>query len=402
MSEQSFLPYGRHCIDEDDIAAVTAVLRGDWLTTGPKVAEFETAFAQAVGATHAVSCNSGTAGLHLAALALGLGAGDVVAVPAVTFLATANAMLLAGAEVVFTDVDPDTGLMRPEDLEAVLDTPGLKAVAPVHLAGQCPDMEALAHLARVNGLAIIEDACHAVGTALTRADGGTARVGDGHYADLSVFSLHPVKTVAMGEGGAVTTRDPALAAAMARLRSHGMERDAARFRNPELAGAPDGGTNPWYYEMQALGLNYRAPDLNCALGLSQLGKLARFKARRAELVTLYDRLLAPLAPALAPAARMPGQDPAWHLYVVLGEFGRALPPRAEVMRALHAVGIGSQVHYIPVHHQPFYRDRYGTLSRPGADEWYRRCLSLPLFPAMSDDDVHRVVDTLAAILGGRG
>lgn len=393
MSNKPFLPYGRQLIEDDDIAAVATVLRGDWLTTGPTVAAFESAFAKAVGAAHAVSCNSGTAGLHLAALALGVGEGDVIAVPSITFLATANAMRLAGAEVVFTDVDPDSGLMRPQDLEAVLDTPGLRAVAPVHLAGQCPDMAAIAALARSRGLRVIEDACHALGTTL----GGDIRVGDGSFADLSVFSLHPVKTIAMGEGGVVTTADPALAQAMARFRSHGMERAPERMVNADMAFAADGSLNPWYYEMHELGLNYRTPDINCALGLSQLVKLERFKRRRAALVAEYDRLLAPLAPAIVPAARMLGQDPAWHLYAVLADFGDALPERAHVMRTLHSQGIGSQVHYIPVHRQPYYRARYGERVLPGADSWYRRCLSLPLFPGMSNSDAGRVADALAKV-----
>lgn len=402
MTDTRVLPYGRHLIEDDDIAAVVAVLRSDWLTTGPAVAAFEAAFAEAVGARVAVSCNSGTAGLHLAALSLGLGPGDVVAVPSVTFLATATAMVLAGAEVVFTDVDPRTGLMRPEDLEAVLDVPGLKAVAAVHLAGQCPDMAALSALARSRGLKVIEDACHALGTASSaKADGeGGWRVGDGSFADMTVFSLHPVKTVAMGEGGVVTTNDSVAGRRLEQLRSHGIERDPARFRHAGEAFASDGTANPWYYEMHAPGLNYRAPDVTCALGLSQLGKLARFKTRRAELVALYDRLLAPLAPAIVPAGRMPGQDPAWHLYVVLADFGGILPERAAIMRALSAAGIGTQVHYIPVHRQPFYRQRYGERSLPGADGWYSRCLSLPLFPGMDDADAERVVAALAALGGG--
>lgn len=389
-----FLPYGRQLIEEDDIAAVAEALRAQMLTTGPRVAEFEAAFAAATGAAHAVVCNSGTAALHLAMLALDLRAGDAVVVPSVTFLATANAVRFTGAEVVFADVDPDTGLMAPAHLEEALaraKKQGLRARAatPVHLAGQACDMAALAAVAERHGIALVEDACHALGN-----DGAGAC----DRSLLACFSTHPVKAIAMGEGGVVTTREPEVAARLRRLRSHGMVREPDQFLQPDLAFDASGTANPWYYEMAEIGWNYREPDVLCALGLSQLGKLERFIARRRALAALYDRRLAPLAPLLRPVPRVRWSDHAYHLYAVLIDFAAAGMERAALMRRLSERGIGTQVHYIPVHRQPYYRSRYGRLDLPGADAYYARCLTLPLFPAMADSDVARVADALTDIL----
>ncbi len=395
----SALPYGRHLIEEDDISAVVEVLRGDWLTTGPAVERFEVGLAEATGARHAVACANGTAALHLAALALELGPGDAAVVPAITFVATANAVRLVGAEVVFADVDPDTGLMRPEDLEAALaraDRP-VRAVLPVHLAGQTADMAAIGALARARGLRVVEDACHAIGG----VDPEGAPVGACRHGDAATFSFHPVKTIAMGEGGAVTTNDDALAARVRSMRNHGLTRDPARWSQADEGFGPQGQANPWYYEMPEPGLNYRASDINCALAASQLGKLDRFAARRRALVERYDALVANLAPAVRPLGRVSGCVPAWHLYVVLVDFDAAGVDRGTVMRRLGERGIGSQVHYIPVHRQPYYRARVGQLRLPGADAYYARTLTLPLFPAMMDEDVERVVTSLAEAAGLR-
>jgi UDP-4-amino-4,6-dideoxy-N-acetyl-beta-L-altrosamine transaminase len=395
------LPYGRHCIEDDDVAAVEAVLRGEWLTTGPAVARFEAALAEQVGARHALACSSGTAALHLAALALGLAPGERVVVPTLTFLATANAPRHAGAEIVFADVDADTGLMHAHHLEDALARAKaggapVRAAFPVQLNGQAADLEAIAEICRSRGITVVHDAAHALGT--TYAAGGERAVGNGVDAAMAAFSFHPVKVVAMGEGGAVTTDDDALAGHLARLRNHGMTSDAGRFENPALGLDASGAPNPWYYEMAEPGFNYRASDIHCALGLSQLAKLARFVARRRALAARYDALLAPLAPAVRPLARIAGCRPAWHLYVVLVDFAGLGRPRSEVMRALAERGVATQVHYLPVHHQPYYRARYGALDLPGADAYYERALSLPLFPAMADGDVERVVGALAEAL----
>lgn len=396
------LPYGRQAIDEDDIAAVVAVLRGDWLTTGPATRAFEAALAERCGTAHAVACANGTAALHLACLALDIGPGDTVIVPAITFAATANAARLAGAEVIFADVDPDSGLMGPAELGAAIDQATaagdrLKAVLPVHLAGQCADGEAIAALAREHGLAIIDDACHALGTTYRRHDGSWVPVGSGLDSDMTVLSFHPVKTITSGEGGAVLTPHRHLAERLERLRGHGIVRDPGAFQDRD-AGFEHAVANPWYYEMAELGLNYRLSDVNCALGLSQLKKLDRFAAARRRLADRYDERLAELAPRLRPIARNPACRPVWHLYSVLVDFTACGVGRGHLSRALAERGIRTQVHYIPVPRQPYYRGRYGEPTLPGADAYYRRTLSLPLFVGMVTSDVDRVADALTELL----
>lgn len=392
-----FLPYGRQSIDDDDIAAVTAALRSDFLTTGPAVGAYELAFAVRTGARHAVACSSGTAGLHLAAMAVGLSPGDAAIVPTMTFLATANCVRYTGADVLFADVDPDSGLITPESAAEALSRAGArrtKALFVVQINGQCADMPRLAAFARAHGLAVVEDACHALG-----GTDGNGPVGACANSDYAVFSMHAVKTVTMGEGGVVTTNDAGAAAAMARLRNHGMERDPAKFTDKSLSFDADGKVNPWVYEMAGPGYNYRATDLQCALGLSQLKKLDRFVTRRADLVARYRRKLSGLAPAVVPVALTGHGLPAWHLCVVLIDFAAIGKSRAEVMRELSARGIGTQVHYIPVHRQPYYRAIDPQLSLPGSDSYYARALSLPLFIGMDEPDVDRVVETLAQALG---
>lgn len=403
-----FLPYGRQLIEDDDIEAVAEVLRGDWLTTGPTVAAFEAALCEATEAPHAVACTNGTAALHLAALALDLAPGERVIVPSVTFLATANAVRLAGGEVVFADCDADSGLMEAghlvEALEHARQAKGgpVRAVFPVHLTGQCADLPAIRACAEGNGLTVVDDAAHAVGSRYRAADGGLSPIGDGRLAAMTTFSFHPVKTIAMGEGGAVTTADAGLAERLRRLRSHGMSREAGEMQNPALAFDEAGSVNPWYYEMAEIGLNYRVTDIQCALGLSQMKKLVRFVARRRALAARYDSLLAGLSPLLRPITRSPACEAAWHIYPVLIDFAAAGLSRAEVMTRLKNKGIGTQVHYIPVHLQPYYRQRYGEASLPGAISYYERTLSLPLFAGMADSDVDRVVEALHQILPAGG
>jgi UDP-4-amino-4,6-dideoxy-N-acetyl-beta-L-altrosamine transaminase len=377
----TFLPYGRQSIDDDDIAAVAEALRSDYLTTGPRVEAFEEAFAAKVGAAHAVACSNGTAALHMAAIALEIGPGDVCIAPSITFLATANCARFQGADVVFCDVDPATGLMTADTLSEALDRVGKRMVAavlPVHLAGRMVDMPAIRTVAEEAGAAVIEDACHALGSSAA-----FGQAGDCHHSAMACFSFHPVKTIATGEGGMVTTNDATTAGRLRLARSHGMVRE--------------GMTEPWAYEQQLLGYNYRLPDVLCALGLSQLAKLDRFVARRRWLAARYDELLAPLAPVVRtiPSAG----KPTLHLYVALIDFEAAGISRAQVMERLAAKGIGTQVHYIPVDSQPYYRNLYGGQTLPGAAAWYARCLSLPLYPGMADEDPERVVDALAQVLG---
>ena len=398
-----FLPYGRQAIDDADIAAVVEVLRSDYLTTGPKIAEFEAALAAKVGARFAISNSSGTAALHLACLALGLGPGDAAIVPSLTFLATANAVRMVGAEVVFADVDPDNGLMRPEDLAEAFERAAaagltVRAVFPVHLAGQCADMASLATLARRHGAALVEDACHAIGGAHVGDDGASAPIGSCRFSDMAVLSFHPVKTVAAGEGGAVTTNDPALARRLERFRSHGMVREAAEFQNAEMAFDPAGGANPWYYEMPEIGWNYRLSDIHAALALSQLGRLDGFVETRRTLASRYDELIGAQSGRVRPIRHSSFARPAWHLYSVLVDFDGAGITRAQLMHRLRADGIGTQVHYIPVHRQPYYARLNPGLVLDGADRYYRRTLSLPLFVGMTLADVKRIADRIGEII----
>ncbi|MDB5433325.1 MAG: flmB [Caulobacter sp.] len=389
MGDLPFLPYGRQSIDDDDIAAVTEALKADYLTTGPRVEAFEAAFAEAVGAPHAVACSNGTAALHLSMLALGVGEGDLAIAPSITFLATANCARYVGAEVVFADVDPLSGLMTPQTLaealaRAAIAFPGrpVRAVLPVHLRGEVCDLPGLADLAAGAGAVLVEDAPHALGSAMTFGN-VTERVGDARHSAMATFSFHPVKTIATGEGGMITTRDAATAQRLRTLRSHGMVR-------------PEAG-DPWLYEMAEPGFNYRLPDILCALGLSQLKKLPAFASRRRALAARYAERLAGL-PHMALAASPAWSDPVLHLLTVLIDFEAAGVSRRAVSERLAAKGVGSQVHYIPVHRQPYYRDRYGALDLPGAEAWYARCLSLPLYPAMADTDVDRVVEALEGAL----
>jgi len=291
--------------------------------------------------------------------------------------------------------------MTPQTLEAAigeLNGRKLAAVLPVHLAGNVVDLPGVRRLAGEHGAALVEDACHALGTRMA-FDNRPERVGDGRHAAMACFSFHPVKTLTTGEGGMVTTNDAGLAERLRLFRTHGISREPAGFQNHDLAFDTDGAANPWVYEMQALGYNYRLPDILCALGLSQLAKLDRFVARRRALVARYRVLLEPLAPLVRCVASPRGCDPSLHLFVALIDFEAAGRSRRRVMEALRARGIGSQVHYIPVHQQPYYEARYGRIDLPGADAYYERCLSLPLFPTMADTDPDRVVVALRAVLG---
>lgn len=389
------LPYGRQSIDSDDIEAVAAALSSDYLTTGPLVPAFEQALANTTGAREAVAVSNGTAALHLAARAAGLDEGTWTIVPAITFLATANAVRLTGGDVLFADVDPDTALMTPETFDAALArAPGpVKAAIPVHFAGPNADMPALAAIAAKHGAILIEDAAHAIGTKVRDGSAGDCR-----HSAMTCFSFHPVKTITTGEGGALTTNDPNLARALRRDRSHGMTRDLGDFLDPVLSADTNGLANPWSYEMHGPGLNYRLTDVQAALGLSQLRKLASFVQARSRLKAIYDEALAPYAPNILTPVSDGRQSPAWHLYPVRIDFQGLKKDRASVMRRLSASGIGTQVHYIPLHRQPYYRGRYGDRALPGAEAFYKRALSLPLYPGMSDDDALFVASRLVAAL----
>jgi UDP-4-amino-4,6-dideoxy-N-acetyl-beta-L-altrosamine transaminase len=381
----SFLPYTHQSIDDDDIAAVVDVLRGDFLTTGPAIEAFEAILSETVGAPQSVACSSGTAALHLAALALDLGPGDKAIVPSITFVATANAIRYTGAEVEFADVDPNTGLLTPETLSATLERTdnSVRAVFPVHLGGQACDMQKIGAIAKDNGLAVVEDGCHALGT-ISGADDAFTSVGSCTHSDMTVFSFHPAKIVTMGEGGAITTRDPLLAERLRLFRNHGITRDPKSFQTEPVPG-------DWYYEQLVLGFNYRASDIHCALGTSQLKKLDGFVERRIELAARYDDALSTLAPLLCPVSRPTTGRVAQHLYQVLIDFDAIGISRQSLVSDLRRKGIGTQVHYIPVTMQPYYRNGANILQLPGAESFYKRCLSLPFYFGMAEEDILRVV-----------
>ncbi len=367
----TLLPYGRQSVDEDDIAAVAEVLRSDWLTTGPKVEEFERAFATFTGSAFAVAVSSGTAALHAAMAALGIGPGDEVIVPAITFVASANCVVYQGGTPVFADVDARTLLVDPADVERKI-TARTRAIIAVDYAGQPCDYAALRALAARHKLALVADACHALGGAA-----GGQPVGS--LADLSTFSLHPVKPITCGEGGVITTSSADLAAKMRVFRNHGISTD---FRQREKLGS-------WAYEMVGLGYNYRLSDLQCALAASQLRKLPGWVARRQEIAARYDAAFA-AATAFRPLAVRPGVAHGYHLYVI----GlRAGLDRGAFFTDLRAQGIGANVHYAPVYLHPFYREKFGTVPGlcPAAESASAQILTLPVFPRMTDADADDVI-----------
>lgn len=389
------LSYGRQSISEDDIAAVVAALRSDFLTQGPLVDEFERAFAARAGAKHAVAVNSATAALHLAMKVLGLGPRDRVVTSPITFLASANAAAYVSATPDFADIDPRTATLDPVALGQGwrADT---RAVVAVDYAGQACDLPAIAEIARARGAYVIEDACHGVGGAF-HAAGRAWPLGANPWADIGVFSFHPVKTMTTGEGGMLVTNDDEWARRARLLRSHGIERQPANFTTPaDDAFLAEKG--PWFYEMQELGYNYRLTDLQSALGLSQLRRLDSFLARRREIVAAYNAAFADLDWLRTPVPRDPADatTASWHLYTVQIDFAALGRTRTEVMAQLRSAGVGTQVLYIPVHLQPWYRQSYGYAPGkcPHAEAFYTRALSLPLFSAMTDRDVAGVIDAV--------
>ena len=380
MEPPSFIPYGRQEIDEHDIEAVVEVLKSDWLTQGPTGERFEQAFAEFCGARFAVAVSSGTAALHLAMLAAGFGPGDEVVTSPITFVATANAVVYAGAQPVFADIDKATINLDPRAAAARI-TPRTRGLIPIHFAGQPADMKAFSELAGKHNLVVIEDAAHALG-ATYESEGKVFKVGSCAHSLMTIFSCHPVKHIATGEGGVITTNDKALATRLRRLRSHGITRDPARLKNND---------GPWFYEMQELGFNYRLTDIQAALGLSQLGKAQRFIARRRLLAARYNEACK-TEPAIQPLEQRPGADSSWHLYVlrVCGI------DRRTFFAELRAAGLGVNVHYIPVHLQPWYRENfaYGPGDLPAAEAYYEQAVSIPLFPALTDAESERVIKTV--------
>jgi UDP-4-amino-4,6-dideoxy-N-acetyl-beta-L-altrosamine transaminase len=376
----AMLPYGHQIIDDEDVAAVTAALRSDWLTTGPLVATFERDFARFVGARHAVAFANGTAALHGAAVAARIGPGDEVIVPALTFVASANCVRYVGGTVVFADVRPDTLTIDPDDVARRI-TARTRAIVAVDYAGQPCDLDELAGLARRHGASLMEDAAHAVGATYRGRPVGA-------IADLTTFSLHPVKQLTTGEGGVVTTASDAAAASLRRMRNHGIDADA---RQRAAAGT-------WAYDVVELGFNYRLTDVQSALGSAQLRRLPRWLDRRRAIAARYGAAFAEL-PEVVPLAVSPDRASSWHLYVVLLRTERLTVGREQVFRALRAENIGVNVHYVPVPHHTYYRALgYAPGDWPVAEDAYERMITLPLWAGMTDGDVDDVIAAVRKVV----
>ena len=378
------IPYGRQTIDEDDIKAVVDVLRSDWLTTGPKVEEFEKAVADYVGAKYAVAMNSGTAALHAAMYAISIKPGDEVIVPPITFAATANCIVYQGGTPVFADVDPGTLLLDPAKVEEKI-TEKTRAIIGVDYAGQPCDWDSLRDIADKHKLRLVADGCHAIGAEYKGRKVGT-------LADMTIFSFHPVKHITTGEGGMITTDDPELAGRMRLFRTHGITRDPKCFSSLTSDLRPPTSDASLFYEMVDLGYNYRMTDFQCALGLSQLRKLPKFLERRREIAARYDEAFAELS-GINPLAVRPNVLHANHLYVIRIDSNILGIDRTALFTNLRENGIGVNVHYIPVHLHPFYREKFhtGTGLCPVAEAAYEEIISIPIFPGMTDENVEQVI-----------
>jgi len=379
------IPYGRQSVDKEDIEAVVRVLESDWLTTGPAVEEFEESFAQKCGATHAVAVSSGTAALHAMLASSGIGKGDEVIVPPLTFVASVNAAVYVGATPVFADVDSESLLLDPESVAARL-SPRTRAVIAVDYAGHPCDYEALQSITDGRDVSLLSDGCHALG-------GGQGDRSVGVLADATTFSLHPVKHITAGEGGVVTTNDHIVAERLRWFRNHGITSD-------HQARAARGS---WFYEVEQLGFNYRLTDFQCALAGSQLKKLVRWVERRKAIAAAYDLRLGALR-GLGLIGQREGFSHAYHLYVVRFRPDAFSVDRGKIFEALRAEGIGVNVHYIPAYYHPFYRELLGDQTGlcPVAEEAYEQIISLPIFPAMADSDIDDVVAAVEKIVEAWG
>jgi len=375
------LPYGRQWIDEADIAAVVEVLRGDWITQGPYIERFERAVAEYVGARYAVAFCNGTAALHAACHAAGIGPGDEVITTPITFLATSNAVLYCGGTPVFADIRPDTYNIDPDQVAAKI-TPRTKAIIGVDLAGQPVEADRLAMLARDHGLIFIQDAAHSLGASYAGRKVGT-------WADMTMFSFHPVKHVTTGEGGIIVTDREDLRDALLLFRNHGMTKDPRRLEKND---------GPWYYEMHDLGHNCRMTDIQAALGVSQMTKLQRFVDRRKAIAARYNAAFAGI-PGLKIPYQHPAAESSWHLYILRWDPEVIPGGRDRAFAELRGMNIGVQVHYIPVYLQPYYRKLgYSAGLCPNAEAYYREALSIPIFPAMTDRDADDVIEAVLSLV----
>ena len=375
------IPYGRQLLDDDDIKAVIEVLQSDWLTTGPKVVEFEKVFAKSVGAKYAIAVNSGTAALHAAMYAIGIKQGDEVIVPAISFAASANCVVFQGGTPVFADVESDTLLLDPINVEQKI-TAKTKAIIAVDYAGQPCDYDKLREIATRHNLFLIDDACHALG-------GSYKNHSVGSLADLNIFSFHPVKHITTGEGGMITTNNASFAEKMRAFRNHGITTD---HHQREAKGS-------WYYEMIDLGYNYRLTDFQCALGLSQLSRLPQWITRRREIAEYYDKAFSEIREVI-PLRVRPEVIHSYHLYVVRFDTEKIKKSRADIFTAFRNNGIGVNVHYIPIHLHPFYQRTFKTGPGlcPVAENAYKYIMSLPMFHGLGNDEAEKVIEAAKNIV----
>jgi perosamine synthetase len=383
------LPYGKQLVDADDIAAVTAQLGDDWLTQGPTVAKFEAVLCELTGAKHAIALSSGTAALHLACLAAGVGPNEVGLTADITFVASANGIRYCGGLPRIIDVQPETGLISLPALDLAAKTERPRVIIPVDFAGALPDLVAIERIAKSVGAIVIEDAAHSLG-AEYRHGGQTFRAASCAHTAMAILSFHPVKHLTTGEGGAVMTNDDALAAKLRELRTHGITRDPAKLTRND---------GPWYQEQQSLGFNYRITDLQCALGISQAKKFPAFLARRRAIAARYDAAFATM-PGIAMLRVPDNVTSAYHLYVIrfAGDSLAAIADRRKTAYLrLRDVGILPQVHYVPLHRHPDFAEFVEGQRFPGAEAYYAGCLSLPMYPALTDEDVQRVISAVAEI-----
>ena len=372
------IPYGKQTIEQDDIQAVVDVLQSDFLTTGPKIAEFEQTVADYVGAKYAVAISNGTSALHAACFAAGIGPGDEVITTPLTFAASANCVLYCGGTLVFADVDPKTYNIDPEDIRRKI-TDRTKAIIAVHLAGQPCDMDAIHSIAREHGLIVIEDGAHALGSVYKGKKVGS-------LSDMTTFSFHPVKPITTGEGGMIVTDNEEFYKKMVLFRSHGITRDASMMTRND---------GPWFYQQFDLGYNYRITDIQCALGCSQMKKLDRFLACRKEIVARYNEAFADCDNIITPY-QLSDTESGWHLYIVQVKNC----DRRQVFEAMREKGIGVNVHYIPVYMHPYYQEHgYENVHCANAEEIYSHIISLPLYPGLTSEQQDYVIDTLKSLCG---
>ncbi len=403
------IPYGRQFITEEDIQCVVDVLQGDWLTGGPSVTRFENVVRDYIGVKHAIAVSNGTAALHLSCLALGVGSGDVGVTSPLTFLASANCIAYCGGTPDFVDIDDQTHCLSPEMLDEYIKDNGVpKVVIPVDFAGVPADLPRIWAMAKTYGFSVIEDAAHSVGSAYQH-DGKRIKCGSCIHSDLSILSFHPVKTVTCGEGGMVLTNDDELATRIRMFASHGMERDVSRFQawpidnvSGEVVPAAVTGSGAekalWLYQQQELGFNYRITDIQSALGASQFSRLNAIVARRREIFDYYQSAFASCSDLELPPCSE-SSEPAYHLYMLRFKNASSMK-RIQICSVLRANGIFAQVHYIPVYLQPWYRRNYGYEAGkcPEAERVYENCLSIPLYPSMTDEEVEQVIDAVREVV----